>query len=112
MRWKRIVKIGVVSVAGLVLLLGIAGLLYERSARSAALRDFPPPGRLIELDTHALHIDCRGEGAPTIVLEAGMDPFGSASSDMLILSGTIEDNVFEGNTVSGSVLAGDCEYTQ
>ena len=31
----------------------------------------PPPGRMVNIGTHALHIDCRGEGAPTVVLEAG-----------------------------------------
>lgn len=79
MRWIRLVKIGALGIAGLVTLVGIAGLFYERWARSSALRDFPPPGRLVQLETHALHIDCRGEGAPTIVLESGMDPFGSLS---------------------------------
>lgn len=31
----------------------------------------PPPGRMIDIGTHKLHINCAGEGFPTVVLEAG-----------------------------------------
>jgi pimeloyl-ACP methyl ester carboxylesterase len=30
-----------------------------------------PPGRLIEVNGHRLHLNCRGEGAPIVVYEAG-----------------------------------------
>ncbi len=30
-----------------------------------------PPGRLVDMGGRSLHLDCRGTGAPTIVLEAG-----------------------------------------
>jgi len=79
MRWLRILKFVVGGGLLLLILLGIAGVLYERSARSSAIREYPPPGRLVSLGTHALHIDCRGTGSPTVVLESGMDPLGSLS---------------------------------
>lgn len=79
MRTRGIAKIVRRSAIGLMLLLVLSGWLYERHARSAALRQYPPPGRLVSLETHDLHIDCRGEGEPTVVLEAGMDPLGSLS---------------------------------
>lgn len=32
----------------------------------------PPPGRLIDLGSHRLHLYCTGAGSPTVVLEAGL----------------------------------------
>lgn len=32
----------------------------------------PPPGRLIDLGSHRLHLYCIGTGGPTVVLEAGL----------------------------------------
>jgi len=32
----------------------------------------PPPGRLVEIDGRRTHIDVRGQGAPVVVLEAGI----------------------------------------
>jgi pimeloyl-ACP methyl ester carboxylesterase len=31
-----------------------------------------PPGRMVEIDGRKLHIDCIGQGSPTVVLEAGL----------------------------------------
>lgn len=54
-----------------------AGLLYEHLGRRAAIRAFPPPGRLVEFDGKLSHIHCIGQGSPTVVLEAGLDVSGS-----------------------------------
>jgi pimeloyl-ACP methyl ester carboxylesterase len=32
----------------------------------------PPPGRLVDIDGHRIHLDLRGQGAPVVVLEAGI----------------------------------------
>src|SRR5271154_2439451 len=32
----------------------------------------PPPGRLVDIDGHRIHVDVRGQGAPVVVLEAGI----------------------------------------
>ncbi|MGD9600432.1 MAG: alpha/beta fold hydrolase [Gammaproteobacteria bacterium] len=32
----------------------------------------PPPGRLVEVDGHRMHVFCRGHGAPTVVMDAGL----------------------------------------
>ena len=34
--------------------------------------DVPPPGRLIDLGGYRMHIDCRGTGSPTVILDAGL----------------------------------------
>ncbi len=31
-----------------------------------------PPGRLVQLDTHRLHLHCAGEGTPTVVFDAAL----------------------------------------
>lgn len=35
----------------------------------------PPPGRLVDISGHKVHVLCSGEGAPTVVLEAGASAF-------------------------------------
>jgi pimeloyl-ACP methyl ester carboxylesterase len=35
----------------------------------------PPPGRLIDVGGHRLHIICSGEGSPTVLFEAGASSF-------------------------------------
>ena len=47
------------------------------SLLSAQQPDLPPaPGRLIDVGGRRLHIICSGQGAPTVVLEAGASSFG------------------------------------
>ncbi len=33
---------------------------------------YPPPGRLVNLGTHRLHLNCVGQDAPTVVFEAAL----------------------------------------
>ncbi len=54
----------------------IAGLLYQNISESRDLERYPPPGRMVEVDGHLMHIHCIGEGSPTVILELGV---GSAS---------------------------------
>jgi len=49
-----------------------AGLAYQGIESYLDRRRFPPPGRLIALGTHRLHIHELGSGAPPVVLEAGI----------------------------------------
>lgn len=49
-----------------------AGILYQRVADRAVMRRFPPPGRLVDVGGHRLHVTCSGAGTPPIVLEAGI----------------------------------------
>lgn len=49
--------------------------LEALTARSEVARH-GPPGRLVAIRPHRLHIDCRGEGHPIVILEAGRDRFG------------------------------------
>ena len=55
----------------------LASLVLLTCLRPASANDLLDsyPGRLVSIGTHALHIDCRGSGAPTVVLESGLGGF-------------------------------------
>jgi pimeloyl-ACP methyl ester carboxylesterase len=64
-------------VMALMALAAVAGG-YETVA-GALDEDFPVPGRLIDVGEHSLHLNCRGSGSPTVILEPGA---GGMSSDL------------------------------
>jgi len=56
-----------------LLLLGVAaGALFQKLGLRRDRKLHPPPGKLIDLGTHRLHMLEAGQGSPTIVLEAGL----------------------------------------
>lgn len=57
-----------------VLMIGLAltGAIYERMAEVADAKAYPPPGQLVDVGGHRLHINCIGTGSPTVVIEAGL----------------------------------------
>lgn len=55
--------------------LGAAGVCYEKRAE-ARDRQSPPPGQLVDVGGHKLHIHCTGQASgPTVVLDAGLAGF-------------------------------------
>jgi len=66
--WKFL-KRGLVGMTITILLLGIAGVIYQTAATEADKRNFPPPGNLIDVGGFKMHISCMGEGSPTVILE-------------------------------------------
>lgn len=56
---------------GFPVLLVLAGLVYEPTARWIGHRKYPAPGQLVDVEGRRLHVRCEGAGAPTVVLEAG-----------------------------------------
>src|SRR5438105_14026377 len=68
-----------VTIAGVVLFfLVLVGATYEGVATAVERRQFPHPGRLLNVGDHQLHIYCRGAGTPTVVLEAPETAMSSA----------------------------------
>jgi pimeloyl-ACP methyl ester carboxylesterase len=59
--------------AGLASLLGLmlVGYIYETIAEAADAKTYPPPGELVDVGGHRLHINCTGTGSPTVVIVAG-----------------------------------------
>ena len=56
---------------GVFLLLALVGASYETAAEAADARAYPPPGRMVDVGGHRLHINCVGTGSPTVVIDAG-----------------------------------------
>ena len=56
----------------LILLLAIAGIIYQNQATVRDQQAYPPPGVMFDTGDDQLHMHCMGEGSPTIVLEAGL----------------------------------------
>jgi pimeloyl-ACP methyl ester carboxylesterase len=77
LRWvKRIALV----IGGLIVVVVVAGVIYEQIMRSRAASEFPVQGRLLDIGNgRHMQIDCRGTGTPTVVFEAGLDTAGSLS---------------------------------
>ncbi len=54
-----------------VILLLLAGTILQKTSTAADWEEFPPPGERVDVDGYALHIDCVGEGSPTVVVDTG-----------------------------------------
>src|SRR5581483_1918466 len=49
-----------------------AGLVYQAAAAAVELRKYAAPGRMIDIGGRRLHFQVKGEGAPTVILEAAV----------------------------------------
>jgi pimeloyl-ACP methyl ester carboxylesterase len=67
--WFRRIIFGLLLLA---LALGAAGFLYENIAEARDRRFNPMSGRLVDVDGHKMHIDCTGDGSPTVILDSGL----------------------------------------
>ena len=59
----------------LIVLLAASGAGYEAIMAAGDTKRYPPPGQLVDVGGHRLHLHCVGEGSPTIVLDAGLGAF-------------------------------------
>ena len=71
---RRIGKALLVLVV-VLLVLAVAGAIYQAIATELAERAFPPPGEMVDVGGHSLHINCVGQGSPTVVLDAASGGF-------------------------------------
>jgi pimeloyl-ACP methyl ester carboxylesterase len=75
-RWiGRILLIGLSVILGLVVFL----LVRESIVRSRYRSEYPPPGQMIGLETHSIHLYCVGAGSPTVIFESDLDQYGVLS---------------------------------
>ncbi len=56
----------------LVVVLILAGTIYESVAEAADIQAYPPLGQMVDVGGYRLHINCTGTGSPTVVIEAGL----------------------------------------
>jgi pimeloyl-ACP methyl ester carboxylesterase len=50
----------------------ILGAIYQAAMEARDEARFPPPGRLVDVDGHRMHIFCEGSGTPTVIVEQGI----------------------------------------
>jgi pimeloyl-ACP methyl ester carboxylesterase len=67
----RIISISILVLLILVLGTAITGVI----ARSSLAKRYPAPGQLVEMGGYTMHINCMGQGSPTVILEAGKGDF-------------------------------------
>jgi pimeloyl-ACP methyl ester carboxylesterase len=48
------------------------GYIYQTVATALDKHNYPPPGKLVNINGHQLHIQSVGTGSPTVILEAGL----------------------------------------
>ncbi len=63
------------AVLALALSLAATVLLAGAVARFRLARQFPPPGRLVDVGGYRLHLSCLGRGAPAVIMDAGLNDF-------------------------------------
>ena len=72
--WLKRLSLGIVL---FIVVVFVVGTSYEAYARHRARIEFPPRGAMVEIGDRRIHLDCRGQGIPTVVFEAGLDTYGS-----------------------------------
>lgn len=73
-RWVKRILLGLLA---LLLLFVVVGSIYEALGRKNAQEKYPPPGKLVDIGGRKMHIDCRGAGSPTVILESGLGTGGT-----------------------------------
>jgi pimeloyl-ACP methyl ester carboxylesterase len=66
----------------------VVGAIYQVIATARAERAHPPPGELVDVGGHRLHIHCVGQGNPTVVLDGGT---GEMSAHWVLVQREVSD---------------------
>ncbi|MGF7059883.1 alpha/beta fold hydrolase [Brassicibacter mesophilus] len=67
---KWIKKFFIIGMVGISLIVTV-GIIYEKSAEYIDNRKYTPPGQIINIDGHDMHIYSKGEGKATVVFASG-----------------------------------------
>lgn len=73
-RWVKRILLGLLA---LLVLLTLVGMVYEALGRANAEKNFPLRGERVDIGGRKMHIDCRGSGSPTVILESGLGTGGT-----------------------------------
>jgi pimeloyl-ACP methyl ester carboxylesterase len=69
---RRVARLIIGSFLVLMVLLMIAGFLYENISEARDRRFHPMPGQLVDVGGFKMHIDCTGQGTPAVILDSGL----------------------------------------
>lgn len=67
-RWTIRIVCGTLGLGGVLFACGFA---YEKIGELRDAQRFPAPGKMVEVGGRKLHLLCKGEGTPTVVIETG-----------------------------------------
>ena len=59
-------------ITAIVVCIPCAGYLYQTIATRLDKHRYPPPGKIVNINGHQLHMQAAGTGSPTVILEAGL----------------------------------------
>jgi pimeloyl-ACP methyl ester carboxylesterase len=71
------IKRGLLALIILLVGIPVAGMIYQVAAEASDRQSYPPPGEIVNVDGHNMHLHCTGERGPTLILEAGAFSFSS-----------------------------------
>src|SRR2546427_6842257 len=69
--WRWTMRI-LVGLGGFLIVAALSGATYQWLATRKDLASTPPPGRLVDVGGHRLHLWCTGAGAPAVILDSGL----------------------------------------
>ena len=69
---RKIIKWSLAGLVCLMVVVLVAGRIYQVIAESGDLARYPAPGKLVDVGGHLMHIHCQGKGTPTVVVEQGL----------------------------------------
>src|SRR4051794_17244350 len=67
--WTRRMLLGFMI---MLVALATIGTIYQTVATAIDQHAYPAPGQLIDVGGYRLHINCMGQGSPTVILESGL----------------------------------------
>jgi len=67
---------------GAIAVLMFIGASYEAIASASDSKNYPPLGKLVDVEGHKMHIYCTGTGSPTVILDAGSGEGSASWSDI------------------------------
>jgi pimeloyl-ACP methyl ester carboxylesterase len=68
----RAAKLFLYGLIGLSVAAVLSGWIYQTTMEARDDRRYPPPGKLVDVDGHRMHIFCQGQGSPTVIVEQGI----------------------------------------
>ncbi len=60
---------------GFIAAFAVAGYIYQTIGTYQDKKNYPAPGQLVDVDGHKMHIIQKGEGSPSVILDAGTGSF-------------------------------------
>jgi pimeloyl-ACP methyl ester carboxylesterase len=81
-RIQQIFKWASIGFVGLIILTFVGGRIYQVVRESADMSRYRAPGELLAVDDRLMHINCIGQGSPTVIFELGVGSSSVAWSDV------------------------------